>query len=280
MNRAFGTLALLCVAVLMVQGQTDPVHLRVMTFNIRYDNPSDGIYSWTERKQMVFDVIRAEGPGIMGLQEVLANQLSDLKAALPGYASVGVGRDDGRTKGEFAPILYDTSQFRVQRQSTFWLSETPSVPGSVSWNSACTRIVTWAKLTDKMSGETLYVFNTHFDHVSEEARVQSARMLLDSIRAIAGGGKVIVTGDFNCTLEDPALKTIAVGLKDSRADAAIVTEFPTTFIGFPADTTRREVIDHIFLDRDMPRVRKYAVSLFQVDGRYPSDHLPVVAELE
>jgi endonuclease/exonuclease/phosphatase family metal-dependent hydrolase len=261
--------------------QQADVRLKVMTFNIRYDNPADGIYSWKSRKKMVFKVIHAESPSVLGFQEVLKNQLSDLKKALPGYRVAGVGRDDGKSKGEYSPVLFDNKRFSLEKNSTFWLSETPAVPGSISWNAACTRIVTWAELKDRLSGEDIFVFNTHFDHVSEEARVNSARLLLDSIRSIAGNARVILTGDFNCTLGDPALQTISHMLNDCRQDAALVADFPTTFIGFPADTTKREVIDHIFISKDnWPRVRRYAVVLYNLDGRYPSDHLPVTAELE
>ena len=273
------TLLLLWFLFLPVASQEQPAHLLVMTFNIRYDNPGDGMYSWKERRAQVFEVIRSEDPAIAGLQEVLAGQLSDLKTALPSYSSIGVGRDDGISKGEFAPILYKASLFAVEKSSTFWLSETPSVAGSISWDAACTRIVTWARMKDLRSGNIHYFFNTHFDHVSEEARMNSARILLDSIRSIAGTHRVILTGDFNCTPSDPAIKNIAGTMTDCHTEAALVTEFPTTFIGFPADTSKREVIDHIFISQNWPRVRKYEVLLYNIDGRYPSDHLPVVSEL-
>ena len=267
------------VALLLLAAGDGGNVLRIMTFNIRYNNPADGIYAWDQRKTMVFELISGEDPDLLGLQEVLADQMEELSHELPGYDFTGVGRDDGRSKGEYAPILYRKSRFTLMQGSTFWLSETPSVPGSVSWNAACTRIVTWAKLKENGSGNVLFFFNTHFDHISEEARKQSARMLLDSIRSIAADGHVILTGDFNCTLSDNALRTLTGFLTDTRSDAAILSPFPTTFIGFPADTGKREVIDHIFISKNWPRVRKYAVLLNNQQGRYPSDHLPVTAEL-
>jgi endonuclease/exonuclease/phosphatase family metal-dependent hydrolase len=267
------------IAVLLLAAGDGGNVLRIMTFNIRYNNPSDGIYSWDQRKKMVFDLITAEDPDILGLQEVLADQLAALSHEFPGYSFTGVGRDDGQSKGEYAPILYRKSRFTLMQGSTFWLSETPSLPGSVSWNAACTRIVTWAKLKENGTGNVLFFFNTHFDHISEEARLQSARMLMDSIRSIAADGNVVLTGDFNCTISDNALQTLSGFLTDTRSDAAILSPFPTTFIGFPADTGKREVIDHIFISKNWPRVRKYGVLLNNEQGRFPSDHLPVSAEL-
>ena len=274
-------LLLSCLVSSYGSAQVAAEYPEVMTYNIRYDNPGDGIYSWKERKQAVFSLIRSEDPAIAGLQEVLEGQLKGLLEALPGYGYAGVGRDDGISGGEFSPILFKKSLFTIEKSSTFWLSETPSVPGSISWQAACTRIVTWAKLRNKTSGAAFFCFNTHFDHVSETARMNSARMLIDSIRSIAGTAPVILTGDFNCTSYDPALEAISAVMTDCRTDAALDAGFPTTFVGFPADTTRREVIDHIFISRNnWPRVRKYAVMLNQTDGKYPSDHLPVTVELQ
>jgi endonuclease/exonuclease/phosphatase family metal-dependent hydrolase len=270
-----------CILSFSVSAQVSEPVLKVMTFNIRYDNPADSIYSWDNRKEIVYSLIREEDPAITGLQEVLANQLKDLKKALHGYGSAGVGRDDGISKGEFSPIMFQKTMFRLEETSTFWLSETPSVPGSISWNAACTRIVTWARLRDKKTGATFFFFNTHFDHVSEEARVRSAQLLLDSIRSIAGNDPVILTGDFNCTSSDKAYRIIANGLDDCRSlTGSQETAFQTTFIGFPADLKKSEDIDHIFLGRgNYFTVRSYQVLLFNVEGKFPSDHLPVIVEV-
>lgn len=274
-------LFLSCIISHPASGQQEDARLKVMTFNIRYDNPADGIYSWNDRKEMVYSLIREEDPAIIGLQEVLANQLRDLKKELHGYGSAGVGRDDGISKGEFSPILFRASQFALEKSSTFWLSETPSVPGSISWNAACTRIVTWAKLKDRKTGSILYFFNTHFDHVSEEARVRSAQLLLDSIRSIVGSNPVILAGDFNCTSFDKAYKVLEAELDDSRMlSGSNETAFQTTFIGFPADLKKSEVIDHIFLDRGNHfTLKSYNVFLLNIDGKFPSDHLPVIIEV-
>jgi len=142
---------------------SDTNHLKVMTFNIRYDNPSDGVFSWSNRKELVFDLIRDENPDIVGFQEVLESQANELEKALPGYSWYGVGREDGIHKGEFAPVFYRTDRFTSVSEETFWLSETPGIPGSMSWGTACTRICSLVRLQDHVTGTCLYIFNTHFD---------------------------------------------------------------------------------------------------------------------
>lgn len=262
-------------------GQEGPDPVRVMSFNIRYDNPSDSIYSWDNRKEQVFRVIRTEKPDIAGLQEVLCSQVKDLRKALPGYRPLGVGREDGKKKGEYAAILYRKELFQLVRTSAFWLSETPSVPGSRSWETACTRIVTWAELRDRRSGRHLFVFNTHLDHVSQLAREKSAALILDSIGAIAGAAPVILTGDFNCTSADKAYRILAGKLDDCLLVAKNVQSFPTTYVGFPADPDRNEVIDHIFVSRRKNVVvSNYEVITFHEGSLYPSDHLPVETVLD
>ena len=261
-------------------GQRDPGIIRVMTFNIRYDKPSDSIYSWNGRRDKVFRVFRAEQPDIIGIQEGLHHQLEDIRSVFPEYGLAGVGREDGKSKGEYAAILFRSDRFTLVRTSSFWLSETPAVPGSISWNAACTRIVTWAELLDHTTQRSLFFFNTHFDHMSETARVNSAGMLLDSIHAIAGDSPVIVTGDFNSTMKDKACRLLAGQLDECRQTAKTRDAFHTSFIDFPADTSRNEVIDHVFLSRNTFEIKRYAINLYQEEGRYPSDHLPVLVEIK
>ena len=258
--------------------------LRIMSFNIRYDNPSDGIYSWTQRKEMVFDVFRMEMPHLVGLQEVLQNQEDDLLRALPGYLTFGAGRDDGFDKGEHALILYDSARFQRMNGSTFWLSEHPGDPGSISWKSACTRIVTWAKFRDRLTQEDIFFFNTHFDHISRKARVKSAELLMDSIARIAGTNKAIITGDFNADKSEKTYRLIITRkqplMLDSRSIALKRSGPESTFVGFPAVFEQPTCIDFIFLSegRDV-KVLSYRVGDYNIDGQYPSDHLPVVVQV-
>jgi endonuclease/exonuclease/phosphatase family metal-dependent hydrolase len=182
--------------------------VRVMSFNIRFDNPADGANAWPLRKEMAAGVIDFHLVDVAGLQEALASQIRDLETLLPEYAWVGVGRDDGSEAGEFCPVFFRKDRFRLLGSSTFWLSEEPETPGLAGWDAACARIVTWARLKDTKTGLTLCVFNTHFDHVGRSARLESARLLAGKIGEIAGRGPVILTGDFNCTREGPAYEAL------------------------------------------------------------------------
>jgi endonuclease/exonuclease/phosphatase family metal-dependent hydrolase len=261
-----------------------PVPLKVMTFNIRYDNPDDGQYSWNERKEMVFTVILMNRPDIIGFQEVLKGQLDDLKKNISGYIAFGAGRDDGREAGEYAAVFFDSSRFVLLQGSDFWLSETPDVPGTRSWGAACNRIVTWVRLSDRESQRNFFVFNTHFDHVSSLAREQSARLLLERIHGICGNEPVFVTGDFNDTREGKPYHLMVSG--NELLNAGDVSRSPGegpdyTFIGFPFNPSPGNTIDFIFLKNDTTiRVTRHRVITYNRENRYPSDHLPVIAEFE
>lgn len=260
---------------------------RVMTYNIRYDDPRAGALAWSNRREMVAGMIRFHHADLVGVQEALSNQLADLERMLPGFVAFGVGRDDGVRKGEFSAILYNKSRFEFLSGATFWLSETPGVPGSKGWDAAYPRIVTWAKFKEKATGQTFFHFNTHFDHRGERARVESARLLLQSIEKIAGRvSPVIVTGDFNfdettegyriltnkATVENPR------ALRDARYHSLHGHHGPTaTFNDFKALVPGMK-IDYIFTSREFKVLQHGALS-DTWDGRFPSDHLPVLAEV-
>jgi len=167
-------LIVLSATPLRAEPKDEPATLHVMTWNIRYDNPGDGENAWPHRKDWVAEIIRREKADIIGLQEVLKGQLDDLTQRLPEMVAYGVGRDDGKMKGEYAPILYRRDRFELLDKSTFWLSKTPDVSGSKDWDAALTRIASWVKLKDKQTGKVFYFINTHFDHRGAEARLQSA----------------------------------------------------------------------------------------------------------
>jgi endonuclease/exonuclease/phosphatase family metal-dependent hydrolase len=261
--------------------------LKVMTFNIRYDNPSDGEFSWENRKNMVFRVLDDEQPAIIGFQEALKGQVDQIRDHLKGYKSEGVGRDDGRDAGEFSIIFYDSSRFERTEGATFWLSETPVIPGSKSWNSACTRIVTWVRLLDKKQNQQLVIFNTHFDHISEQARVESAKLVSSRMNTIAGKETVILMGDFNSSDTSAAYHFLTgtateYPMKDTRELAGKnSTGPPYSFVGFPFHPLIGEIIDFIFINQNSDlRVLRNQIIDFHVNGKYPSDHLPVIAEFE
>jgi len=261
------------------------VPLKVMTFNIRYDNPGDSIYNWDHRKDMIFGVFHSYSPDLAGLQEVLYNQLCDLRDTLKEYSWFGVGRDDGDKAGEFSAIFYKTSRFTEVDEANFWLSKTPDLPGSKSWHTACTRIVTWLMLRDRQSGQLFFIFNTHFDHASEEARIESAKLLRKQIDEITSGRPVIVCGDFNSTSSDQPYKLLtdksASGfLTDTRTSLPDTIKEPSySFIGFPFHPDNGNLIDFIFT-RNAPafKVKTYHIITDNRNGLYPSDHMPVTTE--
>lgn len=183
----------------------------LVTYNIRYASKGDrGTRSWDARKETTIKYLTESGAGIFGLQEVLHSQLQDVAKAIPGFKYVGVGRDNGLTKGEYSPIFYDPQRWVLDEKDhgTFWLSETPEVPGSKSWGNQITRICTWARLVGK-DGQPLYVYNTHWDHQSQPAREQSARLILEMIsRRAQKDEPFVLMGDLNATTDNKAVKTL------------------------------------------------------------------------
>lgn len=171
--------------------------LRTMSFNIRYDNPGDSANAWPNRIRRVAGMIRFYTPDLVGVQEALKSQIDALLAQVPDYAWYGRGRDDGADGGEFCPLLYRRDRLELLESATFWLSETPDIPGSRGWDAACNRVVSWGKFRDKSNENEFYFFNTHFDHAGPQARLQSAKLLRAKIGEIAGPSPVILTGDLN-----------------------------------------------------------------------------------
>lgn len=259
--------------------------LRVMSYNIRYNNRGDGENAWPHRKDWVGDIIKREKPDILGLQEAVKLQVTDLEERLPDYAWFGAGRDDGEQKGEFVPIFYRKERFEVLDKGHFWLSETPDKPGSKSWDTSITRMVTWLKLKDKASGQELLALNTHFDHLGKQARVESAKLVLSKLPAMAGDLPVVLTGDFN-TGPHSEPYNVLIG-KNSAATWLLVDSLtscqtkPTgpdgTFNNFQK-IVPGGMIDFIFT-RGLTS-QKHAVLDDQKEGKFPSDHCPVVADLE
>lgn len=260
--------------------------INVMSFNIRYDNPGDGENAWPHRKQMAAGTLCFHKVDIAGLQEALHDQVRDLEMLLPQYAWFGVGRDDGREKGEYNPVFYRKDRFKVIEQSTFWLSETPEMPGKKGWDAACPRIVTWGKIEDKLTKTVFFVFNTHFDHVGKTARVKSAEFLLKKIEELTENEPIILTGDFNCTEKDPPYKILTSGTDElpNLADVHFISESrpygsTKTFNGFQNEIKPGHRIDFIFV-RNTGKVLRCGIIAERWDGRFVSDHNVVLAEIE
>ncbi|CAF3396017.1 unnamed protein product [Rotaria sp. Silwood1] len=257
--------------------------LRIMTYNIREDVVNDGKNQWKFRKDRVIGLIRYHSPDIFGVQEALYHQLVDLQTALTDFSYYGVGRDDGKDKGEFSAIFYLSDRFELLNQGTFWLSQTPNIPGSKGWDATFPRICSWVKINDRRTPETLYYFNTHLERDGETARREGARLVLTHIQEITGlEAPIILTGDFNAGLDSDAYLTI---ITDTIfQDAKCLTETPHygpsgSKVNFDVTQGVREQIDHIFVTPSHFRVLKHANLTDSYEMCYPSDHLPVLTEL-
>lgn len=250
----------------------------VMTLNIRLDNPADGINAWPNRAAIISDFINEQIPDLLGMQEVLWHQYEYLDSALAGYGSVAAGRDDGVRKGEACPVFYRLGRFDALESGTFWLSATPEVPGSIGWGAALTRIATWVRLYDRTLRDTLFFINTHFDHISDSARLMSSGVLLDKVRELAGDEQFFITGDFNAVPGSLAIDRMREG--DLAVDTYDISETEPagesyTFNGWkdePGDSR----IDYIFVRNGMKALSHETYRVIE-NGVFISDHWPVKA---
>jgi endonuclease/exonuclease/phosphatase family metal-dependent hydrolase len=282
---------------------------RVMTFNIRYNNPQDGKNAWPHRKEKVASVIRLHRTDLAGLQEVQDDQLAELQKSLPEWKWAGLRSRGGKNeKGdEHVPILYRANRFDLLDEGVFWLSKTPEVPASKGWDSAMTRICTWVKLRDRRTQREFFLFNTHFDHVGKTARTESAKLMKARAESVAKDAPAILIGDLNCldtseaysvlsgkpfvdsadesskSDEKPATPTESSSSGYALKDALHATLRPhhgptSTFQAFgPLKPDAR--IDYVFVTPTV-KVLQHAILNDQWDlGRWPSDHLPVLAEV-
>jgi endonuclease/exonuclease/phosphatase family metal-dependent hydrolase len=273
--------ALFLSILISISCTTQNTVIKVMTLNIRYDNKWDSINAWPHRAAMVASFTKSQQPDLLGMQEVLWHQYEFLDSALTGYGSVAVGRDDGIHAGEACPVFYRLARFNAVKDGTFWLSATPEIPGSVGWGAALTRIATWVKLTDKITGDTILFMNTHFDHISDSARVMSAKVLLQKIKELSGNNKFVITGDFNALPESLAIKTI-ISEGIAKDTYLISEERPQgkdyTFNGFH-DEKSKERIDYIYVRNGM-EVKEHSTLEIKQANIFISDHWPVIAEVK
>jgi endonuclease/exonuclease/phosphatase family metal-dependent hydrolase len=259
--------------------------IRIMTYNIRYDNPDDGAFAWTNRREAFVQFVSSMAPDIFCIQEGLHRQVQFILAGLPGFSFRGVGRDDGVTEGEYSAIYFRDSRFRCLNDGTFWLSPTPDVP-STGWDAALPRIVTWVKLQEIARGNEFFVFNTHFDHMGIKAREESALLIRRKIRQIAGPTPLLLTGDFNVDeSENPHAVLIAggaegPGLIDTFSASLTKHEGPrgtwAGFDGMVAEGANR--IDWILASKGITTFG-HSTLMVPFGTGYLSDHRPVRAEV-
>ena len=254
-------------------------NVNIMTFNIRYDNPEDDPNNWEQRKENVLKMIRFNEVDILGTQEVLAHQLKYLAENLTEYGAIGVGREDGKEKGEYSPILYNKNKFTLIKSGYFWLSETPEKPGK-GWDAACERVATWVQLKDITTGKKLFVLNTHFDHVGKVARRESVTLIKVKIAQLSEGMPQIMMGDLNATPDSSVIQSLltadkSLSLLDSKKLAPIVYGPNWSFHDFGKIPFKdRPLIDYILVTKGIT-VRKYAVFAETLNDLVLSDHAPV-----
>jgi endonuclease/exonuclease/phosphatase family metal-dependent hydrolase len=251
-----------------------------LTYNIRYDTPSDSADAWPERRDFLAGQLRFHKPDVFGIQEGLRRQVEYLQQELPDYKHVGVGRDDGREAGEYSALFYRADRFRALESGTFWLSETPDKV-SKGWDAALPRICTWALLEDSAAGSRMWVFNTHFDHIGKAARKASAALILQKIsEKNTTGDPVVLMGDFNAEPEEEPIAVLQTTLNEAR-DASREPPFGPegTFNGFKFREPVNRRIDYIFVSPGQ-HVLQYAVLSDSRNCHYPSDHLPVLVRVE
>jgi endonuclease/exonuclease/phosphatase family metal-dependent hydrolase len=263
--------------------------LKVMTFNIRVGTAADGPNEWSLRKGLVFRVLEDQDADIVGLQEDLDFQLDQIMANVPGYKRLGVGARDGKNSGEFCAILFKNDLYALKDSGTFWLSNTPNVAGSTSWgNDEHPRVVTWARFAVRETGYQFYFYNTHFDHASQNSREKSAIALMNRIEKRMPETAFIVMGDLNVQEDNVVTRFFKGGAKiDGLANP--IPLFDTYRVLHPDEKNARtahgfggaiagDKIDYIYMPTK--NVLGAHIDRFNVDGRYPSDHYPVVATVK
>jgi endonuclease/exonuclease/phosphatase family metal-dependent hydrolase len=280
-----GLIAFILLSCQIQTPEENDTTLNVMSFNIRYNSPNDGINIWENRRDMAADVFTDYKIDIAGLQEVTKVQLDDLNNRLPDFSYIGVGRNDGKSDGEYTPIYYRKNNLTLLEHGTQWLSETPDVIGSKGWDAALPRIFTWGKFKNNANGEVFYYINTHFDHRGQLARLNSSKLLMSKVAELTDGkSATIITGDFNYTKESEGYKIMTsleneITFSDTREIAQ------TPFTGRPHSSTgfrEREVskiIDYIFVNEGV-KTKTYDILAIIKDSVYVSDHFPVISTIE
>jgi endonuclease/exonuclease/phosphatase family metal-dependent hydrolase len=247
----------------------------IATYNLRLNLASDGPNAWPQRSEAVKALIRYHEFDVFGTQEGLPEQIDEL-GAMPEFAHVGVGRDDGKRAGEHAAIFFRKARFEALKNGDFWLSQTPDTP-SKGWDArCCNRLASWVQLRDRETDQRFYVFSVHFDHEGAVARKESAKLLLSKIAEIAGKTPVFCVGDFNSTPDTEQIQRMQAALSDAFLFSRSPAYGPVgTFNAFKIDAPMHERIDYVFVGAGI-QILKYGVLSDSVAGRFPSDHHPVL----
>lgn len=263
---------------------TQETEITWATFNIRLDTEADSMRAWQYRRDTMANYIKAQDLDIIGMQEVVYNQLLDLHERLPEYSYVGVGREDGKTKGEHMNIFFKTDKFELLDSDTFWLSQYPDSVGFIGWDGACPRVATWAKLKDKATDKVFMAVNTHFDHIGVEARKNGALLIMEKIKEVVGDQPAVLTGDFNVNDQSDAYATLtnsAFKLLDSHKIAEETTGGSYTYHGYNrAVPEEMEKIDFVFVTPTIHVKSSFIPQQVEgLDGPFMSDHNPIIVKL-
>ena len=272
-------LAFFLLLLTMPALQAQDPFFQVMTFNIRYDNPGDGVNRWDNRKDWVADLIRHYSPDVFGLQEAQMHQIDHLANCLSEWKWVGVGRDDGKKEGECTPVFFRKDRWKLLDSGTYWLSEEPEAIGKAGWDASLPRIVTWVKLEQLATGQAAFFLNTHFDHRGRKARQESVLLILKRMDEQLQKEPVLLMGDLNARPNSMPYQLLEGSLLE---DCRFICQFPPygpegTYNGFDLGTYGAR-IDYIFVNAFW-NVRKHITIADHLDKRHPSDHFPIMVEL-
>ncbi len=279
---------LLVLIVIACKPQPREGRVTAMSFNVRYDNSQDAPHTWDKRKTLVAQIIKDNEVNILGTQETLHHQLQDLQELMPEFAVLGVGREDGETKGEYSALWYKKERFDLVKNGHFWLSEKPDSIGMKGWDAVCERIATWAVLKDKQTDKEFFVLNTHFDHVGLVARASSVGLIKRKVQELGGDRPFIVMGDFNADPKDDVVLEMTDALAkappktpyyNSRINAKVKKGKDWTFHNFGRIAEdKRGCIDYIFVSKDWEIMLNDNIRTDKTEI-YASDHSAVLTIL-
>jgi len=272
-------LTLFSILIFLLNSSAMTAQQKHMSFNVRFDNPADGEDRWELRKQELSSMIQKYEPDFLGIQEALPNQVEYLNGQLDNYRYIGFGRDGEGSQSESVPIFYRADMYELLETEVFWLSDSPQVP-SKGWDAALNRITTYGSYRNKKTGDTLHVFNTHYDHRGEQARVNSSHLLVSKIESLhLLDKKVILMGDFNSSPGEEPIKILNKAFADAYTNSENEARGPSgTFNGFDPGAKLDRRIDYVFLLNF--KVLSYrAIDDKRKNGRWISDHLPVLVEV-
>jgi len=253
--------------------------IKVISYNVRYNNPNDGKDIWENRRSTIVNLIKNENPDFLGLQEVNHAQLLFLNSNLSNYSFVGVGRDDGKTKGEYSPIFYNNNLFDLIKSDTFWLSSTPDKI-SVGWDASMERICTYAVFKTKKNKKNIWVFNTHFDHIGIKAREKSADLIISVINKLTEPEDyVVLTGDFNLLDDSKPIMNLQSNFNDTNKNLEKTDKSYGTFNNFKLNFVSKSRIDYVF-EKNFKLINSRHIIVKTPEGRWASDHHPILAKLK